>query len=319
MRMFADWIEIPENHAATLAVHRFLRTPSSRFPSALSPLFLHGPTGTGKTHLIAALSHAWTAACPKDAVQILAARDLPPNLQELTDAALFVIEDLQHLRASAAGTLAEICERRSRRGLATVVTATRGPGHLQHLPARLTSRLASGLVIGLSPLGAASRQIILRRLAQKHGINLSNEILEWIADHHGASARELQGSLQRLAALTRIKNQPLDLKVVQASFQESKKEQRLTIDSITQRVGKHFRIDHGMLKAPDRSRHVLLPRQVGMYLARQLTRLSLNQIGAHFGGRDHATVLHACRKVEKALTHDASLSGVVRELQAVLR
>jgi chromosomal replication initiator protein len=90
------------------------------------------------------------------------------------------------------------------------------------------------------------------------------------------------------------------------------------VERIAQRVGRYFQVEPRQLQARSRARHTLLPRQIGMYLARQLTELSLHQIGAYFGGRDHSTVLHACRKVEKALAHDVRLSGAVRQLHADL-
>jgi chromosomal replication initiator protein len=93
---------------------------------------------------------------------------------------------------------------------------------------------------------------------------------------------------------------------------------RPTVERIVQRVGRYFQVEPRQLQARSRARGTLLPRQIGMYLARQLTELSLQQIGAYFGGRDHSTVLHACRKVEKALACDARLSGAVRQLHADL-
>src|SRR5207247_6729799 len=111
---------------------------------------------------------------------------------------------------------------------------------------------------------------------------------------------------------------PPELEAVCEALQEDADAHRPTVERIAQRVGRHFRLDPRQLQARDRSRNVLLPRQVGMYLARQLTPLSLQQIGAYFGGRDHSTVLHACRKVEQALTQDVTLSGAVRQLHADL-
>ena len=107
---------------------------------------------------------------------------------------------------------------------------------------------------------------------------------------------------------------PPDVDTVIAQFREEADLSRPSVERIAQRVGRQFQIDLRLLRSERRGRGVVLPRQVGMYLARQLTGLSLGQIGAYFGGRDHSTVLHACRKVEKVIAEDAAMSGTVRQL-----
>src|SRR5262249_27789262 len=115
-----------------------------------------------------------------------------------------------------------------------------------------------------------------------------------------------------------LRSRPLDVDTVAEHFRDQADAARPTVERIARRVGACFRVDVRQLQSRSRYRNVLLPRQVGMYLARQMTDLSLDQIGAYFGGRDHSTVLHACRKVEDALGRDAVLSGAVRQLQADL-
>src|SRR5262249_37843500 len=121
-----------------------------------------------------------------------------------------------------------------------------------------------------------------------------------------------------LEALVRLHDRAPDLASVAAHFQAEAEFARPTVERIAERVGSYFRVDPRQMQSRRRLRSALLLRQVGMYLARQLTPLSLAQIGAYFGGRDHTTVLHACRKVEQALSSDAALSGAVRQLQADL-
>jgi chromosomal replication initiator protein len=108
------------------------------------------------------------------------------------------------------------------------------------------------------------------------------------------------------------------VETVAAHFRDEVDARRPTVERIVQRVGRYFQVEPQQMQSRCRSRQTLLPRQVGMYLARRLTKLSLQQIGAYFGGRDHSTVLHACRKVEQALAHDVTLSGAVRQLHADL-
>ena len=122
----------------------------------------------------------------------------------------------------------------------------------------------------------------------------------------------------RLHDLTVALGRPARLDEVADAFQEDAQAHAPTVERIAQRVGRYFQVAPRQMCSRRRSHEVMLPRQVGMYLARQLTGLSLEQIGAYFGGRDHSTVLHACRKVEQALTSDAHLCGAVRELRADL-
>jgi chromosomal replication initiator protein len=194
------------------------------------------------------------------------------------------------------------------------MTATVGPRQLA-LPERLLGRLVGGLVVGIEPLSAASRLRLLQDKAQRRQLAVPADVLAWLADNLRGGGRQLEGALNRLETLARAR--PLRLAEVAEHFREQAVA-RPTVEYIAAQVGRHFCVDLRHLRSERRGRHVLLPRQVGMYLARRLTGLSLEQIGAYFGGRDHSTVLHACRKVERALTQDAALSGTVRELSRQL-
>jgi chromosomal replication initiator protein len=143
-------------------------------------------------------------------------------------------------------------------------------------------------------------------------------VLAWLAEHAGGSVRQLEGALARVEILARLHDRTPDLRLVASHFSGDTDAARPTVERITERVGAYFQLEPRQMQSRRRLRHALLPRQVGMYLARQLTPLSLKQIGAYFGGRDHSTVLHACRKVEEAMAHDAALSGAVRRLHADL-
>jgi chromosomal replication initiator protein len=231
---------------------------------------------------------------------------------------LLVVEDLQHLAPRAVPGLVALVDQCLARRRWLVCTALVGPAQLSHLPARLTSRLASGVVVRIDPLGPDSRRDYLRHEAEVRGLRVEPEVLGWLAEHTPGSVRQLQGALARVEGLAQVSGRAPTPEVVREHFREDAEATRPTVERIAQRVGRYFRVEPQRLRSRRRSRDALMPRQVGMYLARQLTGLSLGQIGAYFGGRDHSTVLHACRKVEQALACDSALSGAIRQLHADL-
>jgi chromosomal replication initiator protein len=325
-------VEHAENRSALAAVGRVADCVcGQRLRREVNPLFLHGPSGSGKTYLVSALVSSVIRRRPDATCSLVPAGDCAALLQPAEEASppnrvpapewdndLLVIEDLQHLPARTAEGLAHLHDGRIARQQQTVYTASAGPAQLFHLPARLTSRLASGLVVGLGPLAPASRFAFLQDRAQQRQLAVGRDVLLWLADHCGGSARQLEGALARVETLVRLTDRFPDLAMVTAHFQVESDAARPTVERIAERVGRYFQVEPRQMQSRRRLRYALLPRQVGMYLARQLTPLSLEQIGAYFGGRDHSTVLHACRKVEQAMAHDAALSGAVQRLHADL-
>jgi chromosomal replication initiator protein len=327
MSTFTHWVTTPENRLARAAVQRVADCVCSRGRRReVNPLFLHGPVGTGKTHLVSALAEDVTRRCPDLVVSLRPAADLAPlpgdpAAEEAATAGpcdLLLIEDVQHLPERSAEALVRVLDRRLARQQQVVVTASAGPGQLTRLPTRLTGRLACGLVVGLEPLAPASRLAVLQDRARRRGLAVAPGVLAWLSEHAGGSARQLEGALKRLEALTRLHGRAPDVAAVAEQFQAEASAARPSVERILERVGSYFRVAPVQIRSRQRGRSALLPRQVGMYLARRLTPLSLQQIGAFFGGRDHSTVLHACRKVEQAMARDTSLSGAVRQLHADL-
>jgi chromosomal replication initiator protein len=327
MYTFTHWITTPENRLDRAAVWRVVGCVAGRHRRlAVNPLFLHGPVGTGKTHLVNALAASVTHRCPDLIVNLLPAADCRPDSPQQPDewsapareCDLLVLEDVQHLPPRAVEALVGIIDDRRARGRPMVFTASGGPGQLTGLPERLTSRLACGLVVGLEPLAAASRLTFLEDRARRRRLRVGPDVLAWLAEHVSGSARQLDGALKRLATLAELHGGPPDVTAVAEAFRTDADAARPSVERIIERVGRYFRVEPGEVCSRRRGRNALLPRQVGMYLARALTPLSLEQIGAHFGGRDHSTVLHACRKVEQALAGDTVLSGAVRQLHADL-
>jgi chromosomal replication initiator protein len=333
---FSRFVTLSENRSALTATReladRLGTNAAERIPN---PLFLHGPPGVGKSLLVGALAEEVCRRCPALTACVLSANDFPlpwaaadeaeaasERYQEARRCDLLIIEDLQHLPERAAEALVQLLDERLRRRLATVLTALAGPGQLAHrgntLPARLTNRLAGGLVVALEPLGAPSRLVFLQELARRRGMVLSDEVLNWLAESLAGGGRQLEGALRQIDALQKVRREPLTLDQLREQFRSPVEASQPTVERIVRRVSDHFRVEPRQLQSARRHRELLLARQVSMYLARQLTRLSLEQIGKYFGGRDHTTVLHACRKVEEAMRSDALLSGTVRRIHAEL-
>jgi chromosomal replication initiator protein len=303
-RSLLPWVRLPENEAARQAIDRVRACVlSGRKRRAVNPLFLHGPSGTGKSRLLADLApplvlNAGELGTPRG-----------DGLALEGDAQLVAVEDVQRLPANATETLAALVDRCKARQVQLVCTANAGPALLPHLPQRLVSRLASGLVVGLGPLGVTSRRLFLTAVLNHHGREIVPAAVGFLAATLPGSARALEGAAARLEHLRTLDE-------VKAAFADDGKAP--TVERILTQVGRYFRVDPGELCSARRSREVLVPRQVSMYLARRLTGLSLVAIGERFGGRDHSTVLHACRKIEEDIETDANLSRAVRELAAGL-
>lgn len=319
---FGRFVSLPENRPALVAVQAVADCVCSRRSQRLTnPLYLHGSTGTGKTHLVWALVLEATRRCPDLSAMVLSAADLirrEDPLEPARDCDLVVVEDLHQLSPAFAESFVQLFDALLARHQQMVFTASVGPSRLVELPGRLISRLAGGLVVGLQPLSPASRLALLVDQAQRRQLAVPHEVLAWLSAHLAGGGRQLEGALNQLETLLRIHGRRLDVPIVAEHFREQANAGRPTIDRIARRVGSHFHVDPRRLQSKRRHQSVVLPRQVCMYLARRLTGLSLDAIGSYFGGRDHSTVLHACRKVEQALDTDLVLGGTVRQLHADL-
>ncbi|MBV9124548.1 MAG: ATP-binding protein [Planctomycetes bacterium] len=326
---FARLVAVPENHAALSAARQVAECVASRkYDPSSNPLFLHGPPGTGKTFLVTALIEEVTRRTPDLVVAHLTAgdwkewpagkpsREADSLLETARTCDLLIVEDLQHLSPRAVEPLVQVLDHRLARQAFMVFTCLTGPCHLP-FAARLTSRLACGLVVALEPLQATGRLALLEEKAQRRQLAVSREVLSWLAEHL-TGGRQLEGAVHALEVLSRNSARPLELAQVADYFREQAEAGRPTVERIVREVGRCFQVEPRQLQSGHRGRKVLLPRQIGMYLARQLTALSLQEIGSYFGGRDHSTVLHACRKVEDALAADPVLSGTVRQLHSSL-
>jgi chromosomal replication initiator protein len=305
------FVVLPENRSALEAVQS-LRN---------NPILLHGPPGTGKSHLaLELLKHLGTRT------EVLTGRsvsvgDLARSETGFTDrdlaaTDLLVLEDVQLLADRNFEPFCELLDRRIARKLPTIITSNIGPALLKHMPRKVTSRLAAGLVVQLEPLGIASRRILLEHIAKDRKIRLDPDALDWLAEQStGGGIRPLLGLLENLAHSA--PRGLLKRAAVQQLLAAQPMASRKDVPRIVKQVAAAFGVTQKELLGPSRLRRVMVPRQVAMYLARELSGLSLPRLGTAFG-RDHTTILHACRKVEADAIRDATLAGMVRQLRAEL-
>ena len=234
---------------------------------------------------------------------------------------LLVLEDIQHLPIREADAVCDLLDRRVARRLPVIVTANAGPASLGDIPRRLTSRLVSGLVVQLEPLAPTSRRAILEAAATARKVRLTPDALDRLVEQAaGSGIRPLLGLLQNLAAIAPSYPGPLDRTAVDEILLGVGQPTSAGRDvaGIVKRVAAAFGIGVKELLGPSRLRRVMVPRQVAMYLARELCGLSLPRLGAAFGGRDHTTVVLSCQKVREELKTDERLAGVIRQLRAEL-
>ncbi len=318
-------IRLPENRSAWTIIHEiFTALARGNFASAVPVVLLHGPGGVGKTFLLGEAIHE---ADNLD-IQAWSARDLaydPSEVsleQSLFDADLTALEDLQFLPASAWERVVQLLDHRHSLGRPTLVTANAGPRHLnfrgERFPSRLASRLAAGLVVSMPAWSAASRRTFLEERALQKQLAVPAEVFDWLAERLVGNGRILEGAMHQLHNLYKLQPHRFTLKTIVDHFQSQIDALKPSIERIATHVGKHFQLKPKQLQSRSRLRGFLVPRQVSMYLARRLTPLSLQQIGDYFGGHDHTTVLHACKKIDEALTADAGLAGTVYQLQTEL-
>lgn len=324
MRRWGEVLALPENRSALRAARGLAIALAKRQRPPAVPLVLHGPPGGGKSLLAGELLRQLAEGATG---RIVAAGDLArlthdedPGFAdpELAACDLLVLEDVQHLPARAADAVGALLDRRTAHEQATVLTANAGPAALRHLPRKLTSRFAAGLVVRVDAPGPASRRALLADAAAKHSLRLTDAALDWLV-RQAAGTRMLLGFVQTLAPAAREHPGPLDGAAVEAILAGTGLPNMSgpDVSRIVKRVAKAFGVTGRELLGPSRLRRVLRPRQVAMYLTREVCGWSFPRIGVAFG-RDHTTVMHAVVRVEEELSDDDVLAATINELRSML-
>ncbi len=316
-------------HAAAMAV---AQAPGRSY----NPLFVYGGVGLGKTHLLHAIGQ-YVASHKKGAkvtyvssekftnefIEAIQNNQLVKFRRRFRQSDVVLIDDIQFLAGKERiqeeffHTFNTLHESRKQ----IVLTCDRPASEIQNLEHRLVSRFEWGLVTDLQPPDIETRLAILRKKEKAMGVELPEDIINFLAQRIRANIRRLEGALVRVTSFASLTGRKLTIEVVEGLLREVLHEEgrfSITIDTIQKKVAEHFDIRLADMTSKRRPENIAFPRQIAMYLSRQMTESSLNTIGEAFGGRDHGTVLHACRLVKDRMTVDASVRQVVTYIEKQL-
>jgi len=315
----------PENRLAEAAVRAVLDGPSPRY----NPLVFYGNTGTGKSHLAHGLAAKWQARRPRKRVEVTHAKDFARELLDAIEAQavddlrlrfrtadLVVFEQLELLaeHRTAQEELMATLDVLLAEGRQVVGTAHAGPGQLTGLLPGLRSRLCAGLAVPLSPPGPAARAALLERLAAEQDVAVDASVVRLLAEGVAGTVPELVGALRQLQFEASSDGGRISAEQVRRFLTARGSSSPPSMAEIAAATARSFSVTVSAMRSPSRARAVVTARDVAMYVARQLTGESLQRIGRHFGGRDHTTVLHGCRKVELLRDRDPAIRETVQTL-----
>ncbi len=309
---FENFVVGPSNEFAKGMALYVTKNPGKSY----NPLFIYGGVGLGKTHLMQGIGHEILKKQPDCKVLYLSAERFMNELiysygtdsiikfrKKFRNIDLLLMDDIQFVTGKK-GTQEEFFHTFNtlyERGQQIVLTSDRPPKKIPDLQERLVSRFASGIVVDIQAPNLETRIAILKKKAMHESISIPNDILNFIAKGFKSNVRELEGALTKVIAYTVINNKDLTLdnaKIILKDIIHQKDSSEITADLIQRTVATFFDIRVADFKAKKRTKSIALPRQIAMYLTRELTDASLPEIGELFGGRDHTTVIHAYKKIQ---------------------
>ncbi len=311
-------------HAAAVAV-------SESLGMVYNPLFVYGGVGLGKTHLITAIGNK--VADKRHDYNILyvsseqftnefvaamrhgKAEELKGRYRNLD---LLLIDDIQFIEGKS-GTQEELFHTINalyERQKQIVLSSDRPPKEIKNITDRLRSRFSMGLIADIQPPEVELRMAIIQKKAETERIHLTSEVIYYLASKIKSNIRELEGSLIRLGAQASLTGEAIDVPMAKHMLKDiiSDEDRPVTIDQIQKTIAEFFCIKHQEMKSKKRTKEIAIPRQVAMYVCKQLTESSLSDIGKNFGGKDHATVIYACRQIEDRRSKDEDFNKKIESL-----
>jgi chromosomal replication initiator protein len=324
---FENFVIGPSNQFAHAAAKAVAEAPGKIY----NPLFIYGGVGLGKTHLITAIGNAVIDKKPDISVIFVSAEQFTnevvsairhEKMGELKDKYrnidLLLLDDI-HFIANKTQTQEEffhtfntIYERQRQ----IVISSDRPPKEIGAVTDRLRSRFSMGLIADIQPPELETKVAILQRKAETEKIFVPEDVAYYLASKVKSNIRELEGCLIRLGAQSSLTGRPINKDMAKNILQDliEDDEKPVTTEQIQKTVSEHFALKVSDMKAKKRTKEVALPRQIAMYLSKQLTNLSLSDIGKNFGGKDHATVIYACKQIEEKRAKDETFNRMIESL-----
>ncbi len=316
-------------HAAMLAVSD---APAKNY----NPLFIYGRVGLGKTHLMQGVAHRILSKNPNSKVVYMSGEKFTNQLisaiqnrsthafrAKYRNTDILLVDDI-HFIAGKESTQEEFFNTFNTLYDAhkqIIVASDRPPKDIPGLEERLISRFAWGLVADIQPPDLETRIAILKKKIERETITVPDDVVFFIASKIKSNIRELEGALMRVVAYSSLTSTVVDVKIVEEEIlKDSLKEEigNLTIDQIQKGVCDYFQVKMSDLRAKKKSKSIAYPRQIAMYLIRDLTDYSLPEIGAYFGGRGHATVIHACNKIDCTVRAGGKIQHVIEDIKVLI-
>ena len=313
-------------HAGAVAVAEF---PAKRY----NPYFIYGGVGLGKTHLMHAIGHYILEQNPKAKVLYVTSEKFTNELinsirddkneefrNKYRNIDVLLIDDIQFIvgkertQAEFFHTFNSLYEAQKQ----IIISSDKAPKEIDTLEERLRSRFEWGLIADIQPPDLETRIAILKKKAQLEKFEVPDDVLNYIADNIVSNIRELEGALNRVVAYASLTNSPMTVELTQECLKQmitNSGPKEITPAIIMKTVSRYFDVNPEHLTGKKRSRDVAFPRQLAMYLCRELTDLSLPKIGQAFGGRDHTTVLHACDKILEEMQNNSEIKRAVTEIK----
>ncbi|QKY70838.1 chromosomal replication initiator protein DnaA [Lentibacillus sp. CBA3610] len=317
-------------HAASLAV---AEAPAR----AYNPLFIYGGVGLGKTHLMHAIGHYVREHNPEANVVYLSSEKFTNEFinaimdnkatqfrNKYRNVDILLIDDIQFIagKESTQEEFFHTFNALHEDNKQIIISSDRPPKEIPTLEDRLRSRFEWGLITDITPPDLETRIAILTKKAKAEGLDIPNEVMLYIANQIDTNIRELEGALIRVVAYSSLVNQDIDASLAADALKDiipSNQPRTITIHGIQEAVGEKYSVKLEDFAAKKRTKSIAFPRQIAMYLSRELTDFSLPKIGEEFGGRDHTTVIHAHEKVVKMMENDTLLHKEIEELKEQLK
>ncbi len=311
-------------HAACMAV-------AEQPAKAYNPLFIYGGVGLGKTHLLNAIgnhvaersdlriAYLTTEQFTNEVINSIRYDKMIDLRKRYRNIDMLMIDDIQFLAGKERTqeeffhTFNSLYEARKQ----IVLSSDRFPKDMPDIEERLRSRFEWGLIADLQPPDVETRIAILRKKSEDEGVKLPEDVIHFLANTMKSNIRELEGSLVRLGAYSSLTGQVITLDMAKNVLRDliGDKKKIISMDDIQEAVGARFHVKISDLKSRRRSKTLVHPRQIAMYLCRELTDASFPEIGRQFGGKDHTTIIHACRQISKARETDSTLSATIESLK----